>query len=147
MNRPLIATAVLAAGLLATLTGCASDHTDPKSKTPSPSPSATTGSTAPTATKYNECIDGHATIDASAATKAAPVTLGDCAHVSVVSGPPSGQTVTIGSVEDLLVEASDTEIEVAGAERIVVPGSGNTITYSGASKVDDLGKKNTIAAR
>lgn len=147
MKRRPITTAVLAAsGLLVILTGCSGEDGTTATKTPTPSASAQETSE-PTHTTYNECVEGHATIDAAAVEAGEPIELDDCADVSIVSGSKDGTPITIGAVENLLVEASDAEIEVDRAGHIIVPGSGNTITYSGEAEVQDLGKDNSITTR
>jgi len=144
MKRKTVATVALGAALAAALTGCSGGATPDKTSSPTPSPTKTS---AANETVYNECIDGLATIDASDATAEKPLTVGDCTHVSVLGAAKDGSTITLGAVEDLLVEASGATIDVKSAKSITVPGSDNTVKYSGEAEVQDLGQDNTISAR
>lgn len=139
MNRTTVITMALGTALVAALTGCSS--TGNPDKAPSPSPTKTS---AASETVYNKCVDGLATIKA---TDKEPLTLGDCAHVSVLGAAKGGATITLGTVEDLLVEASGATVDVQSVTSITVPGSDNSVTYSGQATVQDLGQNNTISAR
>jgi hypothetical protein len=143
MKRKTVLTIALGTALVAALTGCSGGANPDKTSSPTPTPTKTS---AANETVYNECIDGLATIDASDATAEKPLSVGDCTHVSVLGAAQDGSTITLGAVEDLLVEASGATIEVKSAKSITVPGSDNTVTYSGAAAVKDLGQDNTISA-
>lgn len=144
MNRKTVASVALGAALIAALAGCSGGGTPDKSASPTPSPTKTS---AANETVYNKCIDGLATINAKDATAEKPLAVGDCAHVAVLGAAEDGSTITLGAVEDLLVEASGATIDVQSAKSITVPGSDNTVKYSGETAVKDLGKGNTISAR
>lgn len=144
MNRKTVVTITLGAALAAALTGCSGGESPDKASSPTPSP---TGTSVTNEIVYNECVDGLATIDASDATAEEPLSVGDCTHVSVLGAAEDGSTITIGAVEDLLVEASGATIDVESAKSITVPGSDNTVTYSGEAAVQDLGQDNTVSAR
>lgn len=141
MNRKTVVTIALGAALAAALTGCSGGSNLDKTSSPSPTKTSTANETV-----YNECVDGLATIDATDATAKKPLTVGDCAHVSVLGAAEDGSTITLGAVEDLLVEASGATIDVESVKSITVPGSDNTVKYSGEAAVQDLGQDNTIAA-
>jgi hypothetical protein len=143
MKRKTVLTIALGTALVAALTGCSHGANPDKTSSPTPAPTKTS---AANETVYNECIDGLATIDASDATAEKPLTVGDCTHVSVLGAAEDGSTITLGAVEDLLVEASGATIDVKSAKSITVPGSDNTVTYSGEAAVQDLGQDNTISA-
>lgn len=144
MNRKTVVSIALGATLVAALAGCSGGANPDKTASPTPSPTKTS---AANETVYNECIDGLATINAKDATAKKPLTVGDCTHVSVLGAAEDGSTITLGAVEDLLVEASGATIDVESAKSITVPGSDNTVNYSGEAAVQDLGQHNTIAAR
>jgi hypothetical protein len=144
MKRTTVLTIALGTALVAALTGCSHGANPDKTSSPTPAPTKTS---AANETVYNECIDGLATIDATDATAKKPLALGDCTHVSVLGAGADGSTITLGAVEDLLVEASGATIEVASAKSITVPGSDNTVTYSGEAAVKDLGQNNKVSAR
>ncbi|QCR42509.1 hypothetical protein C1N91_02065 [Curtobacterium sp. SGAir0471] len=142
MNRMTALTVALAITSIVSLAGC-SNSADPD-KAASPSPTRTS---AANETVYNTCVDGLATIDAAHFTAEKPLDLGDCTHVSVLGAAKDGSTITLGAVEDLLIEASGATIHVDSAKSITVPGSDNTVQYSGETAVQDLGQGNTITAR
>ena len=142
MNRRTLVTITLGATLVAALTGCSGGAAP--DRTPSPSP---TEEGATTETVYDTCVDGLATIRATDVSPEEPLSLGDCTHVSVLGAAPGGATITLGAVEDLLVEASGATVDVQSVKTITVPGSDNTVTYAGEAAVQDLGQDNTITAR
>lgn len=142
MNRKTVITITLGAGLVAALAGCSSTGTPDKTASPTPTKQSSASKTV-----YNKCIDGLATIKASDVTAKKPFSLGDCTHVSVLGAAKKGATISLGAVEDLLVEASGATIEVQKAKSITVPGSDNTVTYSGEAAVQDLGQHNSITAQ
>lgn len=138
MKKQLTASLVIAAGLAVLASGCSSDAPAPK-----PTEKPTASATAPEVT-YNECVDGKATVLASAAERDGSIELGDCAEVSVVGAATKGSTVQLGTVTLLVVEADSANIRAGAVERIVVPGSHNTIAHTGDAAVDDQGTDNTI---
>lgn len=140
MKKQLMASLVLAAGLAVLVSGCSSDEPEPKStQKPTPSPTAT----APEV-RYNECVDGKATVLASDVEKGGSFELGDCAEVSVVGAANPDSTIKLGAVTLLVVEADAAVVHAGTVERIVVPGSHNEITHAGDAAVDDQGTDNEV---
>ena len=143
MHRKPFITLALGAALVATLAGCSGESTPSKTKTPAAAP---TQSSVPAETVYNECKDGLATIDLGEIEAGKPLSLGDCAQVSVVGKGAADVRVELGTVGGLVVEASNAVISVQQASSVIVPGSGNTVSYGGDAQVQDLGADNTITA-
>lgn len=142
MNRKTVIAIALGAALATVLTGCSGTATPDKTSSPAPTKSSST-----TETVYNKCVDGLATIKADEATAKKPLAVSDCAHVSVLGAAKNGATITLGAVEDLLIEASGATVDIQSVKNITVPGSDNTVRYSGEAAVQDLGQNNTISAR
>lgn len=136
-----IATTVACAALLV---GCSSTPDGGTAKTSEPTASETA---APNETVYDECTDGTATILASNPEKGATFELGDCGTVSIVGQATEGSSIHLGTVDVLVIEGDDTDVEVDAAKKIVLAGSDNHVVHGGTPEVVDEGTGNKATAR
>jgi len=127
----------LGAGLAAALAGCT--HTDPETQgeTPSPTPTSTAAAQAPTLS----CDDGFLLVDADQVERGTPIEVTEpCATVSVVG---TAGTVTLGDVEQLVLEGDALNVVVDSVTRIAFAGDDDTVQYGGDSpEIDDQGDGN-----
>jgi hypothetical protein len=143
MRKTPIIAALLGAGILLPLVGCTnSDTAADKTTAPTSKPSASATTPPKSEDVANKCIDGFASIVGDGKDIELP---DGCPTVSVVT---DGSTVTLGAVDKLLVESSNTTIHVAGVKEVQAVGDKNTIDYTGdAPTIDDKGKENVVTAK
>lgn len=121
----------LAALLLGAVAGCSAPPADP-----APTSSATAETEIPMA--HAKCVDGLAVVT----TDSADVTIdGDCATVEIKA---SNSQVTVGAVENLMVDGSINRIVVAEVDTVHFSADGNVVITDSTPAVTDDGEHNTV---
>lgn len=158
-KTPLLAAALGALVITGALAGCTA-NSNTSTKTPAPSTSQTAGPSGNATAKADSkletekklqaeqenptgaCIDGQAVVNSTDK----KITVGDCKTISILG---SGATVTLGTVEHLIIENNKNTITAKSIAAIDSIGHDNTITYGGTSdaKVTDQGSGNTITRK
>ncbi|MFE7843719.1 DUF3060 domain-containing protein [Microbacterium sp. NPDC057407] len=130
-HRTLLALPLLAL-LLGAAAGCSAPPADP-----APTSSSATAETAiPMA--HAKCVDGLAVVT----TDSADVTIdGDCATVEIKA---SNSQVTVGAVENLMVDGSINRIVVAEVDTVHFTADGNVVVTDSTPVVTDDGQHNTV---